>query len=57
MKTFNVASEFFQIGFHCTNYGVYEPMSAAMREFNEVIKLFLIILTRDQFVNRLKLTL
>jgi hypothetical protein len=47
-------SEFLRIGFH---YGVHEPMSAAMREFNEVIGLFDFILTRNQFVNRLKLTL
>jgi hypothetical protein len=50
-------SEFLRIGFHRTNYGVHEPMSAAMREFNEVIGLFDFILTRNQFVNRLKLTL
>jgi hypothetical protein len=50
-------SEFLRIGFHRTNYGVHEPMSAAMREFNEVIGLFDFILTRNQFMNRLKLTL
>jgi hypothetical protein len=50
-------SDFLRIGFHRTNYGVHEPMSAAMREFNEVIGLFDFILTRNQFVNRLKLTL
>jgi hypothetical protein len=51
-------SEFLRIGFHRTNYGVHEPMSAAMREFNEVIiGLFDFFLTRNQFVNRLKLTL
>jgi hypothetical protein len=37
-------SEFHRIGFHRTNYGVHEPMSAAMREFNEVIGLFDFIL-------------
>jgi hypothetical protein len=50
-------SEFLRIGFHRTNYGVHEPMSAAMREFNEVIGLFDFILARNQFVNRQKLTL
>jgi hypothetical protein len=32
-------SEFLRIGFHRTNYGVHEPMIAAMHEFNEVIGL------------------
>jgi hypothetical protein len=50
-------SEFLRIGFHRTNYGVHEPMSAAMHEFNEVIGLFGFILTRNQFMNRLRLTL
>jgi hypothetical protein len=39
-------SEFLRISFHRTNYGVHEPMYAAMREFNEVISLFDFILTR-----------
>jgi hypothetical protein len=43
-------SEFLRIGFHRTNYGLHEPMSDAMREFNEVIGLFNIILTRNQFI-------
>jgi hypothetical protein len=50
-------SEFLRIGFHGTNYRVHEPMSAAMREFNKVIGLFDFILTRNQFLSRLKLTL
>jgi hypothetical protein len=50
-------SEFLRIGFHRTSYGVHEPMSAVMREFNEVIGVFDFILTRNQFVNRLQLTL
>jgi hypothetical protein len=50
-------SEFLRIGFHRTNYGVHEPMSATMREINAVIGLFDFILTRNQFVHRLKLTL
>jgi hypothetical protein len=48
-------SEFLRIDFHRTNYGVHEPMSAAMREFNEIIALFDFNLTRNQFLNRLKL--
>jgi hypothetical protein len=50
-------SEFLRIDLHRTNYGVHEPMSSEMREFNEVIGLFDFILTRNQFMNRLKLTL
>jgi hypothetical protein len=50
-------SEFLRIGLHRKNYGVHEPMSAAMREFNVVIGLFDFILTRNQFMNCLKLTL
>jgi hypothetical protein len=50
-------SEFIRIGFHCKNYGAHEPISAAMREFNEIIGLFDLILNRYQFMNRLKLTL
>jgi hypothetical protein len=50
-------SEFLRIGFYRTNYGVHEPISAAMREFNEVIGPFDLILTRYQFMNRMKLTL
>jgi hypothetical protein len=48
-------SEFLRIGFHHINYGAYEPMSATMREFNEVIGLFEFILTRNQSLNRLQL--
>jgi hypothetical protein len=33
-------SEFLRIGFHRTNYEVHEPMSVAMREFNEGFGLF-----------------
>jgi hypothetical protein len=49
--------EFLRIGFHCMNYEVHEPMSAVMREFNEGIGLFNFILNRNQFMNRLNLTL
>jgi hypothetical protein len=41
--------------FHWTNYGLHEPMSGAMRQFSEVIGLFEFGLTRDQFLNCLKL--
>jgi hypothetical protein len=50
-------SEFLRIGFHCKNYGVQVPMFAALRESNEVFGLFDFILTRNQFMNRLKLFL
>jgi hypothetical protein len=39
------------------NYGVHEPMPAAMRKFEEVFGLLDLILIRNQFMNRLKLTL
>jgi hypothetical protein len=35
---------------------LHEPMSSAMRQFNEVIGLLDFGLTRDQFLNRLRLT-
>jgi hypothetical protein len=50
-------NEFLRIGFHRTNYGAHEPISATMRKFNEDIALFDFILTRNQIMNRLKLTL
>jgi hypothetical protein len=49
--------EFLKIGFHRMNYGTYEPMPSAMRKFNEVISLLDFIWTRNQFVNRLRLTM
>jgi hypothetical protein len=33
-------TEFLRIEFHRTNYGLYEPITGAMRQFNEVIGLF-----------------
>jgi hypothetical protein len=48
--------EFLRIDFHRTNYGIHEPMSDAMQQFNEVIGLFEFGLTLDQFLNRLRLT-
>jgi hypothetical protein len=50
-------AEFLRIDFHRTNYGMYEPMSSAIRQFSEVIGLFDFGLTLDQFLNRLRLTL
>jgi hypothetical protein len=50
-------AEFLRIDFHRTNYGLHEPMSSAMRQFNEVIGLFDFGLTRGQFLNRLMLYL
>jgi hypothetical protein len=49
-------SKFLRIGFHRMNFGVV-PMSAAIREFNEVFGLIDFILTRYQFMIRLKLNL
>jgi hypothetical protein len=48
---FRVSSNWFP------SHGVHEPMSAAIREFNKFIGLFDIILTHNQFMNYLKLTL
>jgi hypothetical protein len=42
-------TEFLRIDFHRINYGLHEPMSGAMRQFNEVIGLLDFDLTRDQF--------
>jgi hypothetical protein len=50
-------TEILRIDFHRTNYGLHEPMPVEMRRFNEVIGLFDFDLTRDQFLNRLRLTL
>jgi hypothetical protein len=49
-------TEFLRIDFHRTNYGIHEPMFSAMRQFNVVIGLFDFGLSRDQFMNRLRLT-
>jgi hypothetical protein len=50
-------TEFLRIDFHRTNYGLHESMLSGMGQFNEVIGLFDFGLTRDQFLNRLRLTL
>jgi hypothetical protein len=50
-------TKFLSIDFHQTNYGIHESMSSAMRQFNEVIGLFDFGLTRDEFLNHLRLTL
>jgi hypothetical protein len=50
-------TEFLRIDFHRTKYGIHEPMSNAMRQFNEVLGVFDFGLTWDQFLNRLRLTL
>jgi hypothetical protein len=50
-------TEFLRTDCHQTNYGLHEPMSGAIRHFNEVIGLFDFGLTRDQFLNRLRLIL
>jgi hypothetical protein len=50
-------TELLRIDVHRTNHGTREPMSSAMRQFNEVIGLFDFGLTWDQFLHRLKLNL
>jgi hypothetical protein len=44
-------------GFDRTNYGVQEPMSAAYTSSTRLFLVCSISLTRNQFMNRLKLTL
>jgi hypothetical protein len=51
------STEFLRIDFHRTNYGLHEPMSGAIRQFNDIIELFDFSLTLNQFLNRLSLTL
>jgi hypothetical protein len=46
--------EFLFVEFHRTNYGIYEPINAAVRGFNEFAGLFDFNITRDTFLNRLK---
>jgi hypothetical protein len=50
-------TEFLRLDFHRMNYGIHESKSSAMRQFNADIGLFDFGLTRDQFLNRLRLTL
>jgi hypothetical protein len=50
-------AEFLRIDFHRTNYENHEKMSSAMRQFNEVISFIDFGLIRDQFLNRLALSL
>ena len=45
--------EFLFVEFHRTNYGVFEPINAAVRGFNEFAGLFDFNLTRDVFINRI----
>ena len=46
--------EFLFIEFHRTNYGVFEPINAAVRGFNEFAGLFDFNITRDRFVDRIR---
>ena len=46
--------EFLYVEFHRTNYGVFEPINAAVRGFNEFAGLYDFNLTRDTFLNRIK---
>jgi hypothetical protein len=46
--------EFLFVEFHRTNYGIYEPINAAVRGFNELVGLFDFNITRDTFLNRIK---
>ena len=46
--------EFLYVEFHRTNYGVFEPINAAVRGFNEFAGLCDFNLTRDTFLNRIK---
>ena len=46
--------DFFQIDYHRTNYGTFEPINAALYSFNEIADLFDFDLSRSQFVARVK---
>jgi hypothetical protein len=46
--------EFLFVEFHRTNYGIFEPINAAVRSFNEFASLFDLNITRDTFLNRIK---
>jgi hypothetical protein len=46
--------EFLFVEFHRTNYGIYEPVNAAVRGFNEFAGLFDFNITRDTFLKRIK---
>ena len=46
--------EFLFVEFHRTNYGVFEPINAAVRGFNEFAGHFDFNLTRDVFINRIR---
>jgi Reverse transcriptase (RNA-dependent DNA polymerase) len=46
--------EFLFVEFHRTNYGIYEPINAAVRGFNEFAGLFDFNKTRETFLNRIK---
>jgi hypothetical protein len=46
--------DFFHIDYHCTNYGAFEPINAALNSFNEIADLFDFDLSRSQFVAQVK---
>jgi hypothetical protein len=46
--------EFLFVEFHRTNYGIYEPINAAMRGFSEFADLFDFNITRDTFLTSIK---
>jgi hypothetical protein len=48
------AGDFLRVDFHCTNYGVQEPLSGAVQSFIEFAGLFDLHLSRNQFLNRLR---
>jgi hypothetical protein len=46
--------EFLFVELHRTNYGIYEPINAAVRGFDEFAGLFDFNITRDTFLKRIK---
>jgi hypothetical protein len=48
------AGDFLRVDFHCTNYGVHEPLDGAIRSFNEFAGLFDLDLSTNQFFSRLR---
>ena len=41
--------ELLHVGFHRTNYGMFEPISAACRAFNQVSECYVAGISRDSF--------
>jgi hypothetical protein len=47
-------SDFLRVDFHCTNYGILEPLNGAVRRLNEFAGLFDLHLSTSQFFKCLR---